>query len=247
MFAKFLNTHQNSGEKPSSYLHRLQSSLSAVVKKRAVCASDADKQLLKQFCRGCWDNTLIATVQLEQRQNKPPTFSEFLLLLRTEEDKQAAKASRMKQHLGFTKAKVQANMQAVCVNEATDYDVHMQDSSIPSAMEQIKKQIANLQVQIAALTVSKREIPVKSKALKTQKAKSKDNQPISQKQSPAQATTIRRPRPWYCFKCGEDGHIVTSCSNPPNPTLVDTKRKELKEKQQAWDEKNVSGDPLALN
>lgn len=87
LFAKFLNTHQNSGEKPSTYLHRLQSSLSAIVKRRAVSASDADRQLLKQFCRGCWDNTVIATLQLEQRQNKPPTFSEFLLLLRTEEDK----------------------------------------------------------------------------------------------------------------------------------------------------------------
>ncbi len=70
LFAKFLNTHQNSGEKSSTYLHRLQSSLSAVVKRKAVSASDADRQLLKQFCRGCWDNTVIATLQLEQRQNK---------------------------------------------------------------------------------------------------------------------------------------------------------------------------------
>ncbi|XP_056249671.1 paraneoplastic antigen Ma3 homolog [Seriola aureovittata] len=246
LFAKFLNTHQNSGEKPSSYLHRLQSSLNVVVRKKAVCASDADKQLLKQFCRGCWNNTLIATLQLEQRQNNPPTFSELLLLLRTEEDKQAAKASRMKQHLGFTKAKVQANTQAVCGNEINDYDLQTQDNTIPSAMEQIKKQIANLQAQIAALTVSPGEKPVKPKTQKTQKPKPKENQHIPQKLSPSQSTPSR-PRPWYCFKCGEDGHIVTSCSNPPNPTLVDAKRKELKEKQQAWDKKNASGDTPTLN
>lgn len=247
LFAKFLNTHQNSGEKPSTYLHRLQSSLSGVVKRRAVSASDADRQLLKQFCRGCWDNTLIATLQLEQRQNKPPTFSEFLLLLRIEEDKRAAKASRMKQHFGFTKTKAQANTQAVCVDGIPDYDIKIQDNSIPSTMKQIQKQIADLQAQIAAFTVSKGEKAVRNKVPNAQRAKSKESQPVSQKQSSAQFVTTRRPRPWYCFKCGEDGHIVSSCSNPANPMLVDAKRKELKEKQQAWDEKTASSNPSTLN
>lgn len=247
LFAKFLNTHQNSGEKPSTYLHRLQSSLSAVVKRRAVSASDADRQLLKQFCRGCWDNTVITTLQLEQRQNKPPTFSEFLLLLRTEEDKRAAKASRMKQHLGFTKTKAQANAQAVCVDGIPDYDMKIQDNSIPSTMKQIQKQIADLQAQIAAFTVSKGEKAVRNKVPNAQRAKPKESQPVSQKQSSAQFVTTRRPRPWYCFKCGEDGHIISSCSNPANPVLVDAKRKELKEKQQAWDEKTASSNPSTLN
>lgn len=243
LFAKFLNTHQNSGEKPSSYLHRLQSALTAVVKKKAVCVDDADKQLLKQFCRGCWNNTLIATLQLEQKQNNPPTFAELLLLLRVEEDKQAAKASRMKQHLGFTKAKVQANSQAACVNEIADYDLQVPADSVPSDMEQIKKQIANLQAQILALTVPKGEKSAKPKNHKAQKVKSSETQPTPQKQSPVEPS-LSRPRPWYCFKCGEDGHIVAKCSNSPNPTLVDAKRKELKEKQQAWDRKNATADTL---
>lgn len=62
LFAKFLNTHQNAGEKPSSYLHRLQSFLNEVVRKKVVSASNVDKQLLKQFCRVCWNNTLITSV-----------------------------------------------------------------------------------------------------------------------------------------------------------------------------------------
>lgn len=54
---------------------------------------DADKQLLKQFCRGCWNNSLITALQLEQRWHDPHTFSKLLLLIRTKEDKQAAKVN----------------------------------------------------------------------------------------------------------------------------------------------------------
>ena len=79
---------------------------------------------------------------------------------------------------------------------------------------------------------------------KSQKTRPKEYQPVPQSQSPGETMTLRRPRPWYCFKCGEDGHISTSCSNPPNPVLVDAKRMELREKQQAWDKKNASRDPL---
>lgn len=243
LFAKFLNTHQNSGEKPSDYLHRLQSGLNKVVKKKVVSACDADKQLLKQFCRGCWNNALIATLQLEQRQNNAPTFSEFLLMLRTEEDKQAAKVSRMKHHLGFSKAKVQASTQAVYTTEMHDFGMPTQDNTMPSLMEQIQKQITSMQAQIAALSVFKGDASVKPKPAKTQKAKPSHNQPNSFKESVAQKTTLR-PRPWYCFKCGEDGHIASSCNSPPNPTLVEAKRTELKEKQKAWDKENPSNGTL---
>lgn len=228
LFAKFLNTHQNAGEKPSSYLHRLQSSSSAVVRKKTASASDADKHLLKQFCRGCWNNSLIATLQLEQKQKNPPSFSKLLLLLRTEEEKQEAKASRMKQHLGITKPKVQANLQAACFSEIDDYDVQIQDDRISTAVEQIKKQIASLQAQISAFSGAKGEKSVKSK---THKAKTNENQPVPQKQSSGK-TPSARSRPWYCFKCGEDGHIVA---------------RKQKERQQAWYKKNTNSDISPLN
>lgn len=148
LFTKFLNTHQNAGEKPFGYLHWLHSSLNAAVRKNIVCASDADKKLLKQVCRGRWNNYLIVTHQLEQKQNNPPSFLELLLLLHTEEDKQAAKATQMKQHLGITKPKVQANAKAAWINETNDYDLQIQVNSISTTVEQIKKQIADLRARI---------------------------------------------------------------------------------------------------
>lgn len=102
LFATFMSTFQNAGEKPSQFLHRLHRVLGAAIKRGDVSATESDWHLLKQFCRGCWDNALITELQLEQKRNNPPAFSDLLLLLRTE-DKQATKAVRMNQHLGTAK------------------------------------------------------------------------------------------------------------------------------------------------
>lgn len=47
-----------------------------------------------------------------------------------------------------------------------------------------------------------------------------------------------QPKPWLCFKCGENGHIARKCENAPNKDLVDKKYKELKAKQQEWKAKH---------
>uniref|UniRef100_A0A3B3Y240 CCHC-type domain-containing protein n=1 Tax=Poecilia mexicana TaxID=48701 RepID=A0A3B3Y240_9TELE len=106
LFAKFMVTFQDAGEKPSSYLQRLQVALNLALKRGGVLAKDVNRHLISQFCRGCWDNTLIAELQLKQKKLVPPSFSELLLLLRTEEDREAAKTSWMRQYLGSNKQKV---------------------------------------------------------------------------------------------------------------------------------------------
>lgn len=103
LFAKFMGTLQNAGEKPSNYLHRLQVVLNTATTRGGASADEFDRQLFKQFCRGCWDDSLIAELQLEQKIKPPPSFAELLLLLCTEEDKQANKAMLMKKHLGTSK------------------------------------------------------------------------------------------------------------------------------------------------
>ncbi|KAI3357325.1 hypothetical protein L3Q82_015770 [Scortum barcoo] len=57
IFAKYLNTMRDNGEKPSAYLQRLQVMLNTTLRRGGVNASDLDRQLLRQFVRGCWDNT----------------------------------------------------------------------------------------------------------------------------------------------------------------------------------------------
>lgn len=52
LFAKFMDTFQNSGEKPSAYLQRLQVTLNAAAKRGGVAEADINRHLLNQFCRG---------------------------------------------------------------------------------------------------------------------------------------------------------------------------------------------------
>ena len=100
LYRKFLVTFQNTGEEPSAYLQRLQASLSLAVKRGGASREDFDKHLLTQFCRGCWDNSLMTDLQLTQKKSNPPSFPELLLLLRTEEDQYATKEMRRRQHFG---------------------------------------------------------------------------------------------------------------------------------------------------
>ncbi|KAM3849344.1 zinc finger CCHC domain-containing protein 12-like [Diretmus argenteus] len=237
LFAAFLTTDADPGEKPSVYLHRLHSLLSKVVKRNGIAASDADRQLLKQFCRGCFNNSLITHLQLSQLQkDAPPSFSELLLLVRTEEDKQAARSRRMKQHVGFQKAKVQSNNVNVYNSETDERDMAAaaaHDNSTEST-KKIQKQLAQLQAQLANLKASMDESSTKatSKGAKPKKSKAKESE------AEAVRKGNKRPRAWYCFNCGEDGHIAPSCPNESNPEVVEAKRKELKWKQKKWDDLN---------
>ena len=74
LFASFLSSNQNTGEKPSMYLNRLNVSLTKAILRGGVNAKDSNKHLLQQFCSGCWDQSLIVSLQLEHQKSSPPSF-----------------------------------------------------------------------------------------------------------------------------------------------------------------------------
>lgn len=153
----------------------------------------------------------------------------------------------MKQHLGLTKPKAMSNIQAAHISYTEDISVPQEAEQAFLAMtKDIQKQIAEYQVQVAKLSAYSPEKPEKKKATvsTTQKQKTKHTQPDGQLQ---QMTAMVKPKPWYCFKCGEDGHIASTCNNIPNPTLVQAKKAELREKRHAWEAQNGSPTTPQLN
>lgn len=218
LFAKFMDTFQNNGEKPSSYLHRLQVALNAAAKRGGVKDVDANRHLINQFCRGCWDNSLISELQLKQRKLNPPTFNELLLLLRTEEDREAAKNQRMKHHLGAVRQKATTHVQLAQVETGCEGGAV---AALTSITQQLAEQLAEVQRQLAVLTANKGQRPTSSRS-KADYSK----QPAPRKSTPAQR------KPGYCFRCGEDGHIRPQCQNEPNSSLVARKKKLVAQKQQ---------------
>lgn len=240
LFARFLNTNQNGGEKPSHYLQRLHTVLNLVIKSDGIVSSDINKQLLRQFCRGCWDSSLIANLQLEQKKDDPSHFADLLLHLRTE-DKQASKATNMKQHLGIQKTRVYSNVQTTRSQGRNDYEHEMDSNS-----SDLQKQIADLRYQIALLRADKTE----KRSQKLQKEAKRNTSTKTQNkpgQIPQIAAVSAKPKPGYCFKCGEDGHIASSCSNDPNPALVAAKRNALRQKQREWEISRPVDESFNLN
>ncbi len=99
LFSKFMNTFQNDGEKASSYLQRLQVALSKAVRGGGIKSTETNHQLLRQFCRGCWDDILISELHLDTHRNNPIEFQDLLRSIRTREDRSAQKLLRMRSHI----------------------------------------------------------------------------------------------------------------------------------------------------
>lgn len=64
------------------------------------------------------------------------------------------------------------------------------------------------------------EMPLKSENLATC-----DTDPNSASQTPTP------PKPRFCFKCGEDGHIAANCTDGPNPDPIQKKNAKLRDKR----------------
>lgn len=77
LFAKFLDTFQDACEKLSAYLQCLQVALNLAVKRGGVSSEEVHKHLLAQFCRGCWNDSLLTELQLKQNKTHPPPSAEL--------------------------------------------------------------------------------------------------------------------------------------------------------------------------
>lgn len=150
----------------------------------------------------------------------------------------------MKQHFGTFKSKVQTN--SLAVDELSQCSHCPKNETHPTTLnerppttnnEKLEKQLAKLQAQMASLKASLSNTANESSTNSYRKSKSKNKTPANPNPTCVpESKPLRRPRPGYCFRCGEDGHIVLSCSNDSDPQLVETKRKEFKQKQQAYEE-----------
>ncbi|XP_016337057.1 paraneoplastic antigen Ma1 homolog [Sinocyclocheilus anshuiensis] len=253
LFARFLNTLQNAGEKPSLYLQRLQTALLKAMKRGAVSNAEADKQLLKQFCRGCWNDALITNLQLEGKQDSPPSFSELLLQLRSKENRHSAKESR--KHLNVHRQKASSN-----VVSTSSFDWEQGAALEGSEIAELRQQVTKLQSQLSKQKAKKTEKPVPLQSddvlelkkqiaeLQSQFTKLGSQKPLKQEgdretkqacSKPTASAVVQksqdRPKPGYCFRCGEDGHNTSGCESDPNRPLVNEKQKQLRERQSLWD------------
>ena len=96
-----------------------------------------------------------------------------------------------------------------------------------SETESLRKQVAQLQAQLSTKKL-KGEKKSKTKAVEN------NEHPAPRAEIQAHAVTSRKPKAWFCFRCGEDEHIAKSCENSVNKAAVDLKYKQLRAKQDEW-------------
>lgn len=219
----------------------------------------------------------------------------MVVQIRTEEDRQASKEDRMRNHFGFNKhsnapkmrtatqqmstyshtvgetaqgiGTKRAQMSEMNARVAAMQTSTYQNYSRNSELIQLKKELIELQAEVEAMRTSiSGKVPKETPAakeiagLKKQVAELKaqlQTPEIPQHRSGMTArfqhrqtrrdenhqlrsgsVTVTRPRPGYCFRCGEDGHLAINCENDPNPSKVDEKKRQLRDKQVQWDLKN---------
>lgn len=137
----------------------------------------------------------------------------------------------MRHHLSVTRQKAFSQVQVV--HEACDISANTDSKD----MSELKKQVADLKNQIAMLMGFRQ--PVTKRDSKKRPELKKPDQ--ANTVIPAQTTydtPTPKPKPWYCFCCGEDVHLAATCESDSNLDLVAAKRKELRVRRQVWERRN---------
>ena len=195
---------QGSGERPSSFLTRLQKTLKLALKKNAISEEIMDSVRLKQFVKGLiHDDILLVNLRLRERFNSPPKYINLLEMVRKQEmelqlrndQRNAGKSAHAKQA---------ASIQSIQPSDA----VLQRIQALELETQQLRRSFVT---------------PTQSAAVNSAQAQSSPPAPVQHQYSNTQDNS-RRPN--FCFKCGEEGHIQRRCPNASNDHLV--KQKLLK-------------------
>ena len=229
LLVDFLVTYQEGKETASEYVNRLYIKLISVAEKGGIAVGEVSTYLLRQFIRGCQDDTMVQKLHLEEKEDNPPEFGNLLLSIRKEESRRTAKRLQQKQTAAINKAQNVAGKDTAS-NYTKELEARVQQLS--SEVEQIKRS------QVAT---------DRSPAPSQQAPRGTTRPPHTKQQSHRSRGTFRHRssrRTSFCFKCGTDGHKMETCQKAANAELVQqklmghgTKSQDLNSRQHlSWDQ-----------
>lgn len=233
LYFAFRLMQQQSDEKLSDFLRRLEQSLGRVVQRGGLPLGCADKVRLEQLLRGAVASDLmLVNLRRRERKEKPPTFLQLLKEIRTEEEyeasrkqitpvthgayKQNVEAKQIEiQHLKSEIKELKSLVAAVVSKPAQEMQAGHDrnppkaahsDCSSESEVAALKKQLKHLQQKFTNKVAEPRASVSAVNASK----------PV--------ATTPQRsfkvPDEHFCYRCGENGHYAGKCSNAENQAKV---------------------------
>lgn len=237
LYFAFRLLRQEPGEALSDFLRRLERSLTLVVKRGGLMPQRADRARVEQLLRGAVESDMMMLkLRLRERRESPPTFLKLLNEIREEEETEAARrklttnvretqtkdrtrgtvASRdgskvevkeLRLHLGDHKQS--------CLPEGVVEKEKNHVTPLTSEVQALKAQVQQLQKQLSVLTVG----PHVASGQESPRA---NPTPVASGRSPN-----RSSEGFFCYRCGEDGHIAPKCRATENSSLVIQKLLQL--------------------
>lgn len=236
LYFAFRSLHQQSGEKLSDFLRRLERSLTSVIQKGGLPNHRADHARIDQLIRGAaGSDMMLLNLRLRERKEKPPTFLKLLNEIREEEEYEAARRKlnttvrqvKIKEDTSSRETEVQELKSEIkelrtelteLMKKQTDRSAEPKftpakkstDTERDNEVQMLRKQVQQLQNQLTVMSVSHSSVPTDPK---TRSGKARPN-------PEAKSHTARDSESYFCYRCGENGHIATHCTAPENSAKV---------------------------
>lgn len=236
LYFAFRSMHQQFGEKLSDFLQRLERSLRRVLHRGGISPQRMDQVRLEQLIRGSAQSDMILVhLRLRERKERPPTFLQLLNEIREEEEYEASRrklnptvrqvqaTKETKSHsseIQELKAEIKgltSKLSGLTKKKELEQETKpknpqkLVESEKESDVQMLQKQVKQLQEQLSVMTVT----PGTS-ALREFPKREGRSKPTSNRKSQLPSDTSD----FFCYRCGDDGHIATHCNSSENTTKV---------------------------
>jgi hypothetical protein len=203
----FHTTYQDDKELSSAYLNRLYLVLVEAADRGGLPISSIPTYLLRQFIRGCQDDSFVHRLNLERKLERPPNFGDFLLMVRREESRRTEKRLRLKKMSTTASSSPPRVSSDNSARSKTATDARTKE--LEAQVNQLTSQMQDMQRQFMSPSLGK---------------------PLSRTDVPPAGTTApstysrtsdrRQRRTYFCYNCGMDGHRRSACKESANQELV---------------------------
>lgn len=206
LMVRFRSTFQNEGEKLSAYILRLDKLLHSVLRKRGIMISEMNQLRMQQIIRGALPTDMVALrFRMTHKLCDPLSFTDLLKEVREEENMMHSRNS------------VQANV-AVSAASSVKSETSTKTNPTESEIERLKKEVRGLKSEMSRLLTATTETVIHGPS-----------------ENHSSATGERRPTnraggstSYFCYRCGEDGHLKRDCVNEENLRKVNERLIKLK-------------------